>query len=197
MHLLEWRSMSPATSSSETALLMSLAHKNFSTFPKHRWLGADSSLDQIALCCVVHNIGAEVFLVMRQAVQSKEPASVIVARQAAPSQQRLELGRDLEGPPEGLAQAGSSVISTALQPLQSTDPDSDEDAAAGEEQDWSKLAAKNARTRKKATSLRTSCRSILERQLMASQDARVSLQVMAEHAKVETVQLEWGHTSAQ
>ena len=133
----------------EKALLMSVAHKNFSTFPKHRWLGADVSLDQIALACAVHNVGAEAFLVMCQSLQTKKPPSQIVAGKVA-AEQPEDLDLHTEGSTEGLGLPGSSATPSRLQPMQAADDDSDDEVAAGGEQDWTRLAAKNARTRKKA-----------------------------------------------
>ena len=44
-----------------SALLLSLVGKNFSTYPRHRWLGCDISTDEFGLCEAVHGLASSTY----------------------------------------------------------------------------------------------------------------------------------------
>ena len=44
-----------------TALLLSLSHKAFSTYPRHRWLGCDLATDEYGLCEAVHGLASATY----------------------------------------------------------------------------------------------------------------------------------------
>ena len=56
------------------SLVFALSHKNFATFPRHRWLGCDVSIDQVGLALSVHGLG-------RAALQKLFAATATVALQ--------------------------------------------------------------------------------------------------------------------
>ena len=185
----------------EKALLMTIAQRNFATFPKHRWLGADAALDQVALAFAVHNLGAEAFLVMCQALQSKKPAATLLA----PHPEAAEISRPTTEPTEPVLQpiadeADPLASSTsAKHSLVREHDDSDEDPDAQAAPEWTSNALSNARTRRKAAAWISSApfaNLIMQKypgEALTSKDALMSLRVIGEHSKVETVQLEWGH----
>ena len=59
------------------ALLVSLAGVLFHVYPRHRWLGADLTVDQIALLEAVHGVGGEVLRKLQASTTSLEGESPV------------------------------------------------------------------------------------------------------------------------
>eukprot|EP00971_Amphidinium_carterae_P341413 6480195-Amphidinium_carterae.2 len=49
-----------------------LCHKGYSAYPKHRWLGADTSIDEVCLGLALHNIAGEAYQLMCNVSQQSE-----------------------------------------------------------------------------------------------------------------------------
>ena len=135
----------------EKTLLQTLAHKNLSTFPKHRWLGADNSLDQVGMLFAVHNVGCEAFMLMCHSLQSKKLPALILTQRASAAQ----AVHQVEHPQASMAVTSGEksvlprTLASSSRDFAGQDSSEDEDAGG---MDADALAAKNARTRRKAAS---------------------------------------------
>ena len=76
------------------ALVLTLAGTFFRLYPRHRWLGADSTVEQVALCDAVHGLGSAAFHYMvtgemLQAPVSRGDFSAAIEGEAGPASDNI------------------------------------------------------------------------------------------------------------
>eukprot|EP00971_Amphidinium_carterae_P209851 4162385-Amphidinium_carterae.1 len=66
-----------------------LCHKGYSAYPKHRWLGADTSIDEVCLGLALHNIAGEAYQLMCNVTQQSDDVGTIGLELAMPASSEL------------------------------------------------------------------------------------------------------------
>ena len=136
------------------SLVLGLTGVLFRAYPRHRWVGADATTDQVAMLEAVHGLGSAAYRLFLQRMTSgagPQPPQSAVTEPLAGTQQHQHGGPR----PSGLDQAG--VLDTAMGsstfPLSSeqTEVPEDSNAAIAEgEASWTELSQINARQQRKA-----------------------------------------------
>ena len=136
------------------ALLVSLAHKNFSLYPRHRWIGCDVATDEVGLCLCIHGVGAAAFEDMCREIAGKGqpagPAGHILEEAAPADQPPAELLLAASFPSDTLATVPDEDIPMGPLFADDQEPEHLHPADEGQPDKQQAMAAENARARKRA-----------------------------------------------
>ena len=136
-----------------TAVLLSLSGSLFRLYPRHRWMGADTSLDQLGLCESVHGLASAAFKEVFCPTQEAEPAATSSsALHPGSSLPVLEDDDAARAPRQARPQARAAQGEASFAEAAATedDPGSFGEAGIAEEEDMPTFQELNAKRQGKA-----------------------------------------------
>ena len=142
------------------SLILGLTGTLFRLYPRHRWVGADATTDQVGMLQAVHGLGTaafQVFLGKVTSVPADQPqqGDRTGSEEAAQEQFGVPGFTSFEGYHFSEAASGSAGMDLVLEQRPGLTSSSADMAAA--EVDWSDLSQLNSRQRKKAAAWLESC----------------------------------------